>query len=339
MHTWKKYIRVAGVNLIVLIVLAGLFEFAVRILYPKIRLQGIDKTLLADNVYGKTPGLKPNVMGEAMGRKVSTNDWGFRSTGQKPDTARKSKLLLGDSVTFGMGVEDDSTFPAILQRHHRDYNLLNASFAGYAVNDYENIVNHFIREKKHKIEEVFLFYCLNDLYNKSETEPMLSKNPFVGKLFQFLKTHSYFYIWLKGVFFDRPEAYFRYDVQFYKDSSAAFRRTVNTLKRIEQSCKEAGWKYTLVLLPYEFQLRENEKRSGDLPQQKLRNQLKNKPVNILDPSVFLMEKLEEPASAYLFADGIHFSKKGHRLIATYLIKSFTTSEEKMYFGGHENVFE
>ncbi|MCF8302050.1 MAG: SGNH/GDSL hydrolase family protein [Bacteroidales bacterium] len=321
MKLTKGHFKLVLINALILIAVIGLMETAIRLFYPDIRLQGIDNDLVTDGVYGSTPGLKPNVSGEAMDRTVTTNQWGFRSTGRMPDTSRKSKLLLGDSVTLGVGVEDDSTFPAILQDHYEEFNLLNASFAGYAVNDYHNIVKHLANNNNYKIDEVVLFYCLNDLYLESNNEPALSKNKWIGRVFRFLKTHSYFYIWLKGIFFDRPETYFHYDLQFYKHPSKAFNQALQTIKQIKMRCMQAGWDFSIVLLPYEYQLRETKDSLRGLPQKKLIQYFDNENIKVYDPVNYLKAKPIEPSAAYLFADGIHFSEKGHRLLAEYLRKN------------------
>ena len=61
---------------------------------------------------------KPNAEGRFQGVSVETNSRGFRgpeTTTQKPD-GMKRIMLLGDSVVFGWGVDQDHIFPALLQR-------------------------------------------------------------------------------------------------------------------------------------------------------------------------------------------------------------------------------
>src|SRR5262249_54514574 len=70
---------------------------------------------------------------------VRVNDLGLRgpatTPAPAPDTVRV--LVLGDSVVFGQGVEEDATLPAVLarrldERWHRRVEALNAGVQGYA---------------------------------------------------------------------------------------------------------------------------------------------------------------------------------------------------------------
>ncbi len=61
---------------------------------------------------------------------VSTNELGHRAMPRAPDTKR-DVLFLGDSCTFGVGVDDDETFAALLQGRISRTRSINAAVPGY----------------------------------------------------------------------------------------------------------------------------------------------------------------------------------------------------------------
>ena len=91
--------------------------------------------------------LKPNldrmhIAGRCWDRDVdfllSTNADGLRNPPLAPDGARVRILVLGDSITFGLGVNNDETWPAQLERvlnrtaGPATYEVLNAGISGYS---------------------------------------------------------------------------------------------------------------------------------------------------------------------------------------------------------------
>lgn len=73
--------------------------------------------------------LKPNMEMHAFRSTVTTDENGFRSAPIDPD--KPTIAFLGDSITFGYGVEDDETVPAQLGQLLPDYNVVNAAAPGY----------------------------------------------------------------------------------------------------------------------------------------------------------------------------------------------------------------
>jgi lysophospholipase L1-like esterase len=73
--------------------------------------------------------LIPNTERKAYRSTVRTNSLGFRS--EERDDSRPLIAVLGDSVTFGYGVENDETIAAQLEKHLPQYQFLNAGIPGY----------------------------------------------------------------------------------------------------------------------------------------------------------------------------------------------------------------
>lgn len=102
-----------------------------------LRLTGIDKRQQRTPLIYQTSTnpdisyeLKPNLKETAFRATVTTNALGIRSPA--PDPAKPSLALLGDSITFGYGLEDTETLGARVSSVLVDqYNIFNAAVPGY----------------------------------------------------------------------------------------------------------------------------------------------------------------------------------------------------------------
>jgi hypothetical protein len=317
------------------ILLFGIFELLVRLLLPAIQPQGTDKILYAENRYGDTHGLMPCSVGRSNGALVHVDKNGFRGTFMPMDTSKVSWLLLGDSVTMGIGVEEDSTFAGLLQSRFPGVNILNPSMIGYHVRDYCNVLHRFVIERKNdlKIRRVFLFWCLNDLYMaKNAVEMPGGKIRLrIGKALNVLRVHSRFYYFLKTILFDRPKSYFLFDSRIYAEDRQKVADGIDRLEDIKRFCRSwrhRGWRtpnqnlqdsmeFMVVLLPYEYQLRS---RNSDLnePQRIMRVEMEDHGIEVSDPLPYLKASGIDSKVLYLYGDGIHLSTTGHRMVADFL---------------------
>ncbi len=159
--------------------------------------------------------LIPSIRAHAYATTVTTNGLGFRSP---PIPAGKPLIaMLGDSVTFGQGVEDDQTTPHYLETMLPGFAVLNAGVGGYNIEQekaqYEDTV------KALKPKAIILTFVFNDfdetlalgeqgyLHPRSQKpthtfEELLNASinkpgtiPIPGKLF--LQTHSAVFTFLE----------------------------------------------------------------------------------------------------------------------------------------------
>src|SRR5262249_32301931 len=100
----------------------------------------------AMNWYRKAPipnvpyFLKPNLHAEWGLGRVNTDDFGTRNTHSSTRTPGVRRiLLLGDSVTFGYGVDQTQSFPAaletLLNKGTTKYEVINAGVPGFSIRD------------------------------------------------------------------------------------------------------------------------------------------------------------------------------------------------------------
>jgi lysophospholipase L1-like esterase len=129
----KKRLTNLSVNILLLLTTVVLFFLGGEILLRVTGVQQIGPTAI--NIYQKSDDpdisyrLLPNLSVKAFREIVTTDQHGFRS--RPIDPKKPSIAVLGDSVTFGYGLRDDQTIPAIVASHLPSYNVINAGVPGY----------------------------------------------------------------------------------------------------------------------------------------------------------------------------------------------------------------
>jgi hypothetical protein len=89
--------------------LAGYDLFGLALTPDQVAIRAVDDPALA---YELTPGF----FGSAFGAVFKVNEYGFRGPApEMPDRAAGRVLVLGDSIAFGLAVEDGNTFRSQLE--------------------------------------------------------------------------------------------------------------------------------------------------------------------------------------------------------------------------------
>jgi lysophospholipase L1-like esterase len=299
-------------------------EFSVRLFVPEIQLPGTQRSIIQDSVFSDSPGLFPSSRGLSKGVLKSTDLSGFWKYSSVNDSL--SILFLGDSVTMGIGTENDSTFPGLIHNSLSGFHILNPSLIGYSSRDYLNIVTDLIVEKEnyHQIKSVFLFWCLNDIYDNHSIQnaPGFDSDNLFGSVMVLIRNNSKLYLFLKKHFTDRPAAYFRHDQQFYESNDPDFRSAVDQILSIKSLLEKREVDLKVILLPYEYQLRNSGNYTLSSPQDTLSMALKNNDISSFDLIPAIHEKNIVSEKLYQYGDGIHFSDKGHSIVAEILLQEF-----------------
>jgi len=122
------------------------------------------------------------------------------------------------------------------------------------------------------------------------------------------------YLFLKGNFFDRSKSYFLFDKSFYSVDNKDFLDDLRLISQINEISKENNVFFTIVLLPYEYQIRNDDRT----PQELFKLLLAKNQIVYIDLYDHFADR-PDFEEYYLYGDGIHFSKKGHKLIADFLL--------------------
>lgn len=313
-----NYARTLIANLITVAALLAVLEFFCRIELKKIYSRSFDSSLIVDNRFFNSAGLKPNAKGQVWGKELSTDSLGCRVAAKPFNKKKKKWLFIGDSVTEGVGVDDSSTFAYKVSEAVDSLNVLNYSLIGYSDADYLNVLKSILSADS-SVQRVTIFFCLNDVYGNTHVHelPVMAKPGFMRKVNTFLQEHYATYKLLKLFFYQNSSAYFKYDLSFYTKGNTQFAEAMDILKQCDSVCAAAGAKMEVVMLPYRSQL-SGRYKNDEAPQQMVGNFCRENNIAFYDPLKEL-EQTYNPKGLYLFADEIHFSADGHDAIARYIL--------------------
>ena len=212
--------------------------------------------------------LYPNKTGIIFDKKVFTDKFSFRVP-EIPFQYQndKSIYIIGDSVAFGNGVEEQNTFVGLLRTKYSKINFLNSSVPGYQIKDH--IINLSKIENFENVEKIIYFITLNDVFltsniikinnrnNSDEGKYYLRNYKIIEQLNLYLRDKSYLYMFIKGIGTDPSKRWFSNILNEYKN-----RKLDNFKKDIEKMQSfyhKNNSEFYAILLPYEFQTRNCSK--------------------------------------------------------------------------------
>jgi hypothetical protein len=94
--------------------------------------------------------------------RIRTNGRGLRGAEWPAPPGRDEILIVGDSQVFGLGVNDDQTFSAVLARQ-TGRPVLNAGVPTYGPAEYTQLVETIVKEREPKVV-VYVLNVANDLF-------------------------------------------------------------------------------------------------------------------------------------------------------------------------------
>jgi len=304
----------SGLGLLVFLFLStltllSLLEVTARVALPFVKRQGTDRTLLRRGGVGESVGWVPNARGTSFDAVFETDERGFRRIGG-PARYDEAWLLLGDSVTVGVGVPAEETFPALLQAAHPALRVLGTAVIGYSIDDYVTVLRE-LTSGAEPVRRVILFLCLNDVAERMAPE---AAGSLVDHVRFWLRDQSVFYQWLKGVLTDRSRVYYEVAAASYTNGDPGWQRLAAGLGELRRIAAQRGLDLRVVVLPYEAQLRSSD--PGLLvPQRMLHDRLASLGIPSLDLKPAFAASEMPPQDLFLWKDAMHLSPAGHALAA------------------------
>ena len=152
--------KIFFINVFTIILIIFILEILVRT-FNLAGLQGYDKNLFY--IENGITLAKPNTELKIFGKYSKTDSNGFRipKNNYFLDKNKRSTLILGDSVSFGVGVEEKHTFVGLLRG--KGNNLLNASISGHNLESYLYLLKRYNESDDIKFEKTVIILCLNDI--------------------------------------------------------------------------------------------------------------------------------------------------------------------------------
>jgi hypothetical protein len=328
-NVWLKKIALAAASIVICVVFVLLLELGTRVIWPEINAQDTDPALMRQKAFGKSYGWEPNASGISFGVPVEIDRFGYRKM-DSPENASESWVILGDSVTFGVGVETGDTFAQLLQNDRPDVRIWNTSVIGYNFENHADALENFLSDpaRASSVKNVMLFVCLNDvdLGNAIETTAAAKTldSSAVQTILSFLRRNSRLYMRLKTLLSDRSKYYFQHDFSLYTDENESFRRSVDILDKMNRSLKERGIAFTVVILPYEYQVRTRNEQDR-VPQQLLSRRFDAAGIDYIDAYKYFEMSGDTWYEDFLYGDFCHLSKKGHRVVYDLVKKEIDAS--------------
>lgn len=317
-------------NIFLFLFLIFFLEGLVR-LFNLSNLLGINEELIITN--SKPLAYKPNMQSVVFGIDVYTDTYGFRVPSKKFNYSKKNSILiLGDSTSYGVGVKEQQTFVGLLRERFPEINFYNSSLAGHNIHDHILL----LEKLKNKIDfnEILYFLNLNDIDALSSKEKIqnlsndnnenlsisekLKKNSIFSNLNFYLRSRSALYVYIKSLVSDPSKTHFE---KTYKNYLIENNLTLFE-KNLDKIFLDLNNKYSIsvIILPWEFQMRENcTNKNLFLPQKVLKKYfLKNK-IDYVDFSKNFCEE-ENVKKLFLNFDPAHLSESGHIFTEKLLLK-------------------
>lgn len=318
-----KKLALSVISVVFCLAVLGIGELYCRY-FLDINLRKTSKDFVVTTADGSILGNEKNAKGVSFGAEVYSDENGFRiPAGFKPVLSKNAVLVLGDSVAFGVGVPEESTFVGIFRSSHPDTAVYNSAVVGYSIGDYKRVASEFLPAHP-EVKQVYLFYCLNDFHAeglgnapKSNDESLTrSLKDMVAAMFvninEFFGSRSKLYVYITGLAIDPSRRYFEWDLSLMNVSDEKFRETLAPIVETGRFVAGQGATFTVFLNPYERQLRDGPNADFG-PQDRIGRYLSEQGISVVDTRARFAELLHS-SDAFLFADPMHLNQTGHKLV-------------------------
>jgi len=281
-------------------------------------LRGIEKGLIDTNhpIHKMIPGSS----GVHFGKRIFIDKYGFRSPQENYvyNNSNDSVFIIGDSVTFGNGVEEDKTFVGRLRKEFKNINFYNSAVPGYNLKHFEYNLKKI--DNFNNIRQIIYFITFNDVYggksiiqlNKRESikKDFFSLEMISNKINAFLRNKSYLYMLVLGIVTDPSKRYFKTILNFYQNQNLdTFKDYLLVLKN---KALKNDIELKIIILPYEYQTRTCIEKNF-IPQEKIATIISNLNIDFFDYTKEFC-KIKKPKNLFLKFDPMHLSPQGHNLV-------------------------
>ena len=313
-------------NFSLTILLIVTFEMLLRI-FDVVTLQGNTKDIFFSK--NNVTLSKSNKNFEVFGIQSKTDEYGFRIplNNFEYDQQKPYTLILGDSVSFGVGVKEKDTFIGIVRKIHN--NILNTSIMGHNLKSHLYLLKENYKKFNKNIDQVVIFLCLNDIVpfqgvvkkedinNKNNFLENFAKNKFTIDLNIFLREKSALFIFLKGIFTNPVKRHYDYMLALYEEEENLKEFEIY-IKKINMFSDKNNLKTKFILLPYAHQINKDCEKDLMLPQKIINEIFSKLGLKLYDYSSNFCNNKD--SYYFLRFDPVHLSKYGHKYVSNLIIQ-------------------
>jgi lysophospholipase L1-like esterase len=250
---------------------------------------------------------KPNSNAKLMGVNVAINSDGFRDEEHNLIKDTRTRIVfLGDSLTFGWGVDQDKNFKTILEKKmnlNQPTEIINLGTGNYNT---QQEVNLFLEKGlKYTPDKVVLFYFIND------AEPTQHKS----KIW-FLGLSDFITIYRSKIRLPNAQStsFNDYYSSLYLEKNPGLKVTEESLLLLKNICDKYNIKLQIVILP---ELHNLQKYPFSKEQSIISDYLKSNNIQYLDITP-QFNGITDPKSLWVALDDAHPNKRAHELIADFV---------------------
>ena len=240
-----KIIKIVLYQVLILVTSIVIIEGVVRVVNSDMKNYDIEMWRYANELKIQDPVLGHNHLtnkGSVLqGVEIKLNSKGMRS--DEFDVDDKKILFLGSSISLGWGVEQQDSYPGIIQKklssNSINYKVLNGSIGNY--NTFRYVNNFLSNQTEIEPEVIVINYFIND----AETLPINSSNWLIknSQLFATL-TITYKKLFSKSGF-DLKQYY----KDLYKDNNQSFLEMKESLNKLSEYSKRTNSQVLLTVIP------------------------------------------------------------------------------------------
>ena len=252
---------------------------------------------------------RPSREERLMDVDVRINSDGFRDDEYPLEKRDRWRIVfLGDSLTFGWGVEKDETFEALLERAlqaKRPTEIINFGAGNYNT---EQEVNLFLEKGlRYRPDQVVLFYFVND----AEPTPRASRLEWLGNF----RLATFYWSRVKSLWtrFDPATGFEAYYRSLYREDAPGWQRAKIALLELRDACREHGIALQVVLLP---ELHAPVGQIFEPEYARVTDFLRGNGIPSLDLSPRFAGE-SDPLSLWVAPDDAHPNARAHRAISEY----------------------
>ena len=324
--------KLIAINIIVILTILISLELIIRKLNI-ISLQGYDP-----NFFIRESNItlnNPNTSLIVAGKKARIDKFGFRVPIKDLNkNFDNSILVLGDSVSFGFGVNEEKSFVGLL-RNKIEFNIYNSSVVGHNLESYVFVLDKFTKNKANNVNNVIVFLCLNDIsssqgvLNKEDLRTSYKskdnffvtflKNDLFLKINFFMREKSALFVLIKSFSTNPVKRHYGYMFSKYEKKNLTL-NFLNQIANIKKISEERKIKINFVLLPYAYQVINNCEEEYLKPQQIIKIIFDKQSIKLNDLTPYFCQ-YHDKKSLFLAYDPVHLSNIGHQFVNRLIIEN------------------